>query len=92
MDMVFTTCSRVSSGTGFGSDCYINIAYNQQLKLCASSTDSGFKKGVRTCRPPDDLCTVDPDFKFDLRDDPTNVVSRIQTSHFNITELSSFLS
>ncbi|KAF8061672.1 hypothetical protein FPV67DRAFT_1673289 [Lyophyllum atratum] len=72
IDMVFTTCSSVSSSTGLGSDCFINIAYNQQLPLCSSSTDSGFRKGVRTCRPPDDLCTVDPNFKFDLTDDPKN--------------------
>ncbi|TFK34872.1 hypothetical protein BDQ12DRAFT_688981 [Crucibulum laeve] len=72
IDLVFPTCSSVSSSTGLGSDCYINIAYNQQLKLCASTTDSGIKKGVRTCRPPEDLCTADPDFKFDLTDKPEN--------------------
>ncbi|GLB35509.1 putative repeat domain in Vibrio, Colwellia, Bradyrhizobium and Shewanella [Lyophyllum shimeji] len=72
IDMVFTTCSSVSSSTGLGSDCYINIAYNEQLPLCSSSTDSGIKNGVRTCRPHDDLCTVDPNFKYDLTDDPTN--------------------
>ncbi|RDB23975.1 T-cell immunomodulatory protein [Hypsizygus marmoreus] len=72
IDMVFTTCSHVSSSTGLGTDCFINIAYNQQLGLCASSTDSGIKKGVRTCRPHDDLCTVDPKFKFDLNDHPNN--------------------
>jgi integrin alpha FG-GAP repeat containing protein 1 len=73
--MVFTTCSRVSLSTGFGSDCHINIAYNRQLQLCASSTDSGVKNGVQTCRPHDDLCTADPKFKFDLRDDASNDVS-----------------
>lgn len=77
IDMVFPTCSRVSSSTGLGTDCYINIAYNQQLKLCSSSTDSGLKKGVRTCRPHDDLCTADPSFKFNLSDHPDNDVSNI---------------
>ncbi|KAJ7778659.1 hypothetical protein DFH07DRAFT_730793 [Mycena maculata] len=65
IDMVFTTCSSVSTLTGVGTDCAINIAYNQQLSLCKAG-DSGLKKGVRTCRPPEDLCTADPAFKFDL--------------------------
>ena len=34
MDMVFTTCSSVSSSTGVGTGCSINIAYNKQLQLC----------------------------------------------------------
>ncbi|KAF5386695.1 hypothetical protein D9615_001974 [Tricholomella constricta] len=72
IDMVFTTCSSVSASTGLGSDCFINIAYNQQLKLCSSSTESGITKGVRTCRPHNDLCTVDPNFKFNLTDAPDN--------------------
>lgn len=72
IDMVFPTCSRVSSSTGLGTDCYINIAYNQQLKLCSSSTDSGLKKGVMMCRPHDDLCTADPNFKFNFSDLPDN--------------------
>lgn len=75
--MVFPTCSRVSSSTGLGTDCYINIAYNQQLKLCSSSTDSGLNQGVRTCRPHDDLCTADPSFKFNLSDHPDNDVSTL---------------
>ncbi|KAF8894778.1 hypothetical protein BD779DRAFT_1609403 [Infundibulicybe gibba] len=66
IDMVFPTCTHVDSSTGIGSDCSINIAFNQQLKLCSSSTDSGVRKGVRTCRPPEALCTADPNFKFDL--------------------------
>lgn len=69
IDLVFTTCSSVSQSSGLGSDCHINIAYNKQLGLCKSTTDSGVKKGVRVCRPPDDLCTPDPDFKFDFEND-----------------------
>ncbi|KAF8655798.1 hypothetical protein AX16_002884 [Volvariella volvacea WC 439] len=72
IDFVFTTCSHVSSSTGIGSDCYINIAYNKQLKLCSSTTDTGFKNGVRVCRPPDDLCTPDSNFSFDLSDRADN--------------------
>ncbi|OCH90654.1 hypothetical protein OBBRIDRAFT_793094 [Obba rivulosa] len=66
LDMLFTTCSSVSSSTGIGSDCAINIAYNQQLPLCASTTSSGVENGKRVCRPPQELCTADPDFQFDL--------------------------
>ncbi|TFK25799.1 hypothetical protein FA15DRAFT_668127 [Coprinopsis marcescibilis] len=72
IDMIFPTCSSVSSSTGLGTDCYLNIAFNQQLSLCSSTTDSGLKKGIRVCRPPDDLCTPDSNFKFDLTDDPSN--------------------
>ncbi|KAL0947607.1 hypothetical protein HGRIS_013696 [Hohenbuehelia grisea] len=69
LDMVFTTCSYVSQTTGVGTDCSINVAYNKQLPLCASTSS---KKNKTKCRPPDDLCVADPDFKFDLRDQPDN--------------------
>ncbi|KAJ6515434.1 hypothetical protein C8R45DRAFT_956505 [Mycena sanguinolenta] len=72
IDMVFTTCSGVSTSTGVGTDCAINIAYNKQLPLCTTPADSGLKKGVRTCRPPEDLCTADPAFTFDLTNSATN--------------------
>jgi integrin alpha FG-GAP repeat containing protein 1 len=65
IDMVFSTCDSVSGSSGIGSNCYINIAFNQQLPLC-STTEASFSKGVRTCRPPDDLCISDPNFKYDL--------------------------
>ncbi|KAF8188320.1 hypothetical protein BJ912DRAFT_1031903 [Pholiota molesta] len=64
IDLIFPTCSSVSSN-GVGKDCYINIAYNQQLGLC-------IKKGARVCRRPEDLCIADPDFKFNLTDSPDN--------------------
>lgn len=76
MDMVFTTCTRVSSN-GVGTDCYVNIAYNQQLGLCSSTTDSGIKNGARVCRPPNDLCTADDNFQFNLQDGPDNEVNTI---------------
>ncbi|PPQ97975.1 hypothetical protein CVT26_003124 [Gymnopilus dilepis] len=72
IDLIFPTCSSVSSTTGAGANCYINIAYNQQLPLCSSATDSGLRKGVRVCRTPDNLCIADPNFKFNLSDDPSN--------------------
>ncbi|TFY59525.1 hypothetical protein EVJ58_g5711 [Rhodofomes roseus] len=71
IDMVFATCASVSS-SGVGSNCYINVAYNKQLSLCASTTDSGLRNGKRVCRPPEQLCTADPDFRFDLSDRSDN--------------------
>ncbi|TFK59480.1 hypothetical protein BDN72DRAFT_780663 [Pluteus cervinus] len=79
IDLVFTTCSFVSSSTGIGSDCYINIAYNQQLPLCTKPGDSGIQNGVRSCRPPDDLCIGDPNFKFDFSDNEAFVRFPVST-------------
>lgn len=87
IDMVYTTCRSVSSSSGLGSDCFINIAYNRQLGLCSSTTDSGIKKGVRTCRPHYDLCTVDPNFKFNLSDSPDNDVSEHSPYPLSSTDL-----
>lgn len=58
--------------TGVGTDCFINIAYNQQPGLCSSTTESGTIDGTRVCRKPEDLCIADPGFKFDLTDSPNN--------------------
>ncbi|KAI0713583.1 integrin alpha N-terminal domain-containing protein [Earliella scabrosa] len=66
LDMLFVSCSSVSPATGVGSTCSINIAYNKQLPLCESSSQQSVVNGKRICRPPDDLCTPDQDFKFDL--------------------------
>ncbi|KAH9934948.1 uncharacterized protein B0H18DRAFT_1182116 [Fomitopsis serialis] len=71
IDMVFATCSSVSN-SGVGSNCYINIAYNEQLPLCGATADSGLRNGKRVCRPPEQLCTADPDFHFDLSDSSDN--------------------
>ncbi|KAG7086474.1 hypothetical protein E1B28_002425 [Marasmius oreades] len=64
IDLVFPTCRNVNPSTGIGTDCYINIAYNQQLPLC--SAEALLRKGTSRCRTPEDLCIPDPDFKFDL--------------------------
>ncbi|KAI1783408.1 integrin alpha N-terminal domain-containing protein [Ganoderma leucocontextum] len=72
LDMLFATCSSVSSSTGIGSTCSINIAYNKQLPLCTSASGTNIVNGKRVCRPPSDLCTADPDFRFDLRESPEN--------------------
>ncbi|KAI0781429.1 hypothetical protein BD413DRAFT_463176 [Trametes elegans] len=68
LDLLFATCASVSASTGIGSTCSINIAYNKQLPLCTSSTGASLQNGKRVCRPPDDLCTADPNFQFDLSD------------------------
>ncbi|KAF8352219.1 hypothetical protein F5887DRAFT_874393 [Amanita rubescens] len=64
IDMIFPTCSHVSSD-GIGEDCYINIAFNQQLSLCSSTTESDTK---RACRSPQGLCIADPNFSFEFND------------------------
>ncbi|KAF8558491.1 hypothetical protein OG21DRAFT_1405058 [Imleria badia] len=66
IDMVFPTCSSVSSRTGVGSGCSINIAYNKQIPVCPSGSRTVDKQGNRLCRPPEALCIADPNFNFDL--------------------------
>ncbi|EKM56033.1 uncharacterized protein PHACADRAFT_257056 [Phanerochaete carnosa HHB-10118-sp] len=72
IDMLFITCDSVSSSTGIGSGCAINIAYNKQLPLCASATTPSMKNGRRVCRQPQELCVADPDFQFNLNEDADN--------------------
>ncbi|THH31537.1 hypothetical protein EUX98_g2653 [Antrodiella citrinella] len=72
IDMLFVTCDSVSNGSGIGSGCNMNIAYNKQLPLCSSTATQNIKNGKRVCRLPTDLCVADPDFQFDLRESPDN--------------------
>ncbi|KAI6111074.1 hypothetical protein F5141DRAFT_1112387 [Pisolithus sp. B1] len=66
IDMVFTTCSHVSS-SGIGSGCLLNIPYNKQLPVCPSTTSPSVnKQGEPICRSPVDLCSADPNFRYDL--------------------------
>ena len=74
LDMLFASCASVSPSSGIGSTCSINIAYNKQLPLCASATTPSIVNGKRVCRPPDNLCTADPEFGFDLSDRADNDV------------------
>ncbi|KAI0345064.1 integrin alpha N-terminal domain-containing protein [Trametopsis cervina] len=71
IDMLFVTCDSVSRTTGIGIGCKINIAYNKQLPLCSSTTSSP-QKGKTACRRPDELCTADPDFRFDFSQSTDN--------------------
>ncbi|KAF8319364.1 hypothetical protein DL93DRAFT_2124690 [Clavulina sp. PMI_390] len=63
IDMIFPTCESISTSTGIGQKCKINIAYNQQKPLCASTNPAAPSKN---CRLPDQLCSADSDFKFDF--------------------------
>ncbi|KAG9318236.1 hypothetical protein JVU11DRAFT_317 [Chiua virens] len=73
IDMVFPTCSSVSSRSGVGSGCLINIAYNKQIPVCPSaSSQTTDKQGNRLCRPPEALCIADPNFGFDLSTNGNN--------------------
>ncbi|CAL1703385.1 unnamed protein product [Somion occarium] len=72
MDMLFVTCDSVSSTTGVGSNCALNIAYNKQLPLCKSSTAPSVKNGKRVCRPPTNLCTADDNFQYNLSEGNDN--------------------
>jgi len=72
--MVFPSCSSVSSA-GVSSGCIINTVYNKQLPLCSSATSPATdKERNRICRRPEELCTSDPDFKFDMRTEGDNDV------------------
>ncbi len=63
IDMVFPTCSSVSRDSGIGTNCQINIAYNQQRPLCQGAS---LKNKTEICRKPDDLCSGDDNFKFNF--------------------------
>jgi hypothetical protein len=82
VDLVFATCSSVSSSTGVGSGCAINVAYNRQLPLCESSTSPSVVKGKRVCRTPEALCERDKGFKFDLSDRAGNEVHLVLRIRF----------
>ncbi|KAI0029329.1 hypothetical protein K488DRAFT_56617 [Vararia minispora EC-137] len=71
VDMLITTCTSVSPSTGLGTGCVFNIAYNQQLPLCAPPQSVFFGKPVNgsSCRKPEALCAADPQFKFQFSGD-----------------------
>jgi integrin alpha FG-GAP repeat containing protein 1 len=70
--MVFMTCDSVAQ-SGIGSNCVLNVVYNIQLPVCASSTSPSIINGQRVCRPLDALCMRDPSFHFDLSRSSNNV-------------------
>jgi integrin alpha FG-GAP repeat containing protein 1 len=73
MDLVFPTCRSFSSGSGIGTDCAINIAYNKQKPLCPDPAQNWLKAAGQAvvgkkqdCRKHTELCTPDEGFGFDL--------------------------
>ncbi|KAN0105511.1 hypothetical protein V8E52_010950 [Russula decolorans] len=67
IDLLITTCSSVSRSTGLGTNCALNIAYNAQLPLCASSTSFPLPSdpaAAGPCRNPAELCIADSNFSF----------------------------
>ncbi|KAJ3074923.1 hypothetical protein HDU98_009801 [Podochytrium sp. JEL0797] len=56
MDIVFLSCDAFNSRS-----CFINVWYNHQIPLCASSVVG---KGAKECRSVNDLCVADPEFRF----------------------------
>ena len=86
LDMLFATCASVSSSTGIGSTCSINIAYNKQLPLCPQGASS-VQKGKRVCRLPEELCTADPDFRFDMSVRDDNPVRHSHSQHTRLLVL-----
>ena len=68
VDLIFPTCESFSTSTGIGYGCSINIAYNKQTPLCASTSPGAGGLGPeKNCRSPDALCVADPDFKFNFQ-------------------------
>jgi integrin alpha FG-GAP repeat containing protein 1 len=73
IDLVFPTCSSVSSTTGIGRTCSLNIAYNKQKPLCSVGEGNWLARlsGIaavapKDCREHTELCTGDANFGFDL--------------------------
>lgn len=75
MDIIFPNCDSVSTSSGIGTGCNINIAYNQQVAICrdeASKYRSGDKLEL-ACRGLGGLCQADEGFDFNF--DPTSEAS-----------------
>lgn len=69
MDVVFPSCDR--------SQCYINIAYNEQMPLCSQERrgtlfSSGNPMAPERCRDALRLCEPDASFVLDMSTDVTN--------------------
>ncbi len=81
IDLVFPTCRSHNTGSGIGSGCRINIAYNKQKPLCVDPALNWLKAAGQAvvgkkqdCRKHTELCQADVNFDFVL--DPTGDVSR----------------
>lgn len=67
IDVVFASCDR--------SECYLNIAYNEQMPLCSNERSGLLFSGstpADRCRDPLQLCEADDAFVLDFRTDANN--------------------
>lgn len=63
--MILTVCPNRSNNR----DCSIQIAYNDQIPLCTSTSAPD-----EECRDIENLCVSDPNFAFNLTDADDNAV------------------
>ncbi|KAL7421858.1 hypothetical protein Q5752_003629 [Cryptotrichosporon argae] len=75
LDVVFPTCERVSSSSGVGTKCSINIAYNKQVPICSSEGSRLVTDGKLQCRGWGELCQADDSFDYSFDDDSDYFVS-----------------
>ncbi|GAA5911057.1 FG-GAP repeat domain-containing protein [Sporobolomyces salmoneus] len=87
LDMILTVCPSSNN-----RDCSIQIAYNDQIPLCTSTSGP-----EEDCRDIENLCVADPNFGFNLNDSEDNaslskfVVSKdLIASHNLVTSSTSF--
>lgn len=76
LDMILTVCpTNNRNSNGGDKDCSIQIAYNDQIPLCSTttSTSSSDAEG-EDCRDIENLCVADDQFSFNLTDSPDNPV------------------
>lgn len=65
---MFATCEKHFPSSGIGTNCRINIAYNQQAPLCSSEMSRYNDEGRLLCRGWGDLCQPDESFNFDFKE------------------------
>ncbi|GAA5933073.1 FG-GAP repeat domain-containing protein [Sporobolomyces koalae] len=87
IDMILSVCPNHNNN----KDCSIQIAYNDQIPLCTSTSTA-----EEECRDIEDLCVADPNFNFNLTDFPDNgsltkiSVASLFPSHNLVTSSHSF--
>lgn len=75
IDLVFATCKRHMPSSGLGEECSINIAYNQQARVCSGESSQYEKDGRLRCRGWGELCQSDPNWGFDFSEKKGTFVS-----------------
>ncbi|ORX36662.1 hypothetical protein BD324DRAFT_626704 [Kockovaella imperatae] len=67
LDIIFPTCSRVSTSTGACHGAALNVLYNRQVPICSGSSSEfvgGQINGTLKCRGWGELCIADDNFEF----------------------------